>query len=181
MQSSSAILFVNLPSIFLSNETSFKSMPKKISDHAEISPMAWILFYLYPQPPKFEPVLFPIETHSGRAVYDLTAAEAIKTGEAALGIQRPDIAAWFDADHPYAIALHQIHGKRQTAGIMVSDSGTRRMPKIAGEILLRDRCSKSDPFSAKNSIRRRSHCTVRAITLMPCIRSIATKWRKLRP
>lgn len=66
--------------------------------------LAWILAYLKR---KDKPISY-IETHSGRAVYDLTAAEAIKTGEAALGIQRPDIAAWFDADHPYAIALHQM-------------------------------------------------------------------------
>ena len=58
--------------------------------------LAWILAYLKR---KDKPISY-IETHSGRAVYDLTAAEAIKTGEAALGIQRPDIAAWFDADHP---------------------------------------------------------------------------------
>ncbi len=66
--------------------------------------LAWILAYLQR---KDKPISY-IETHSGRAVYDLTAAEAMKTGEAALGIQRPDIAAWFDADHPYAIAMHQV-------------------------------------------------------------------------
>jgi len=47
--------------------------------------LAWILAYLQR---KDKPISY-IETHSGRAVYDLTAAEAIKTGEAALGIQRP--------------------------------------------------------------------------------------------
>jgi len=88
--------------------------------------LAWILAYLKR---KDKPISY-IETHSGRAVYDLTAAEAIKTGEAALGIQRPDIAAWFDADHPYAIALHQV-ASQQSANHYPGS------PKIA-EILLRD-------------------------------------------
>ncbi|WP_158967478.1 23S rRNA (adenine(2030)-N(6))-methyltransferase RlmJ [Chachezhania sediminis] len=44
-----------------------------------------------------------IETHSGRALYDLSAAEALKTGEAAAGIAR--VEGWFGMDHPYARAL----------------------------------------------------------------------------
>ena len=44
-----------------------------------------------------------IETHSGRALYDLSGAEAAKTGEAAAGIGRME--RWFPADHPYARAL----------------------------------------------------------------------------
>lgn len=46
-----------------------------------------------------------IETHAGRALYDLTAAEALKTGEAAQGIE--NVSHWFDADHPYARVLAQ--------------------------------------------------------------------------
>lgn len=44
-----------------------------------------------------------LETHSGRAFYDLAGPEAQKTGEAAQGIGR--MAGWFEADHPYAQAL----------------------------------------------------------------------------
>jgi len=44
-----------------------------------------------------------IETHSGRALYDLSGAEAAKTGEAAAGIGRME--GWFEPDHPYAVAL----------------------------------------------------------------------------
>lgn len=44
-----------------------------------------------------------IETHAGRAMYDLTAPEALKTAEAAAGIRRME--HWFDADHPFARAL----------------------------------------------------------------------------
>lgn len=44
-----------------------------------------------------------IETHAGRAMYDLSAPEAVKTAEAAAGIGRME--HWFDADHPYARAL----------------------------------------------------------------------------
>lgn len=44
-----------------------------------------------------------VETHAGRALYDLFAPEAVKTGEAAAGIGRME--HWFAADHPYARAL----------------------------------------------------------------------------
>jgi 23S rRNA (adenine2030-N6)-methyltransferase len=44
-----------------------------------------------------------IETHAGRALYDLSGTEARKTGEAAAGIAR--MAGWFADDHPYARAL----------------------------------------------------------------------------
>lgn len=44
-----------------------------------------------------------LETHSGRAFYDLAGPEASKTGEAAQGIER--MGGWFDADHPYAQTL----------------------------------------------------------------------------
>jgi 23S rRNA (adenine2030-N6)-methyltransferase len=44
-----------------------------------------------------------IETHAGRGLYDLSAPEALRTGEAAAGIGR--VEGWFAADHPYARAL----------------------------------------------------------------------------
>lgn len=50
---------------------------------------------------KSKPMCY-IETHAGRAIYDLSAPEAVKTAEAAAGIARMD--HWFSADHPYARA-----------------------------------------------------------------------------
>jgi 23S rRNA (adenine2030-N6)-methyltransferase len=44
-----------------------------------------------------------METHAGRAIYDLAGPEALKTGEAAIGIARA--AGWFPPAHPYARAL----------------------------------------------------------------------------
>ena len=44
-----------------------------------------------------------IETHAGRGLYDLSAPEAVKTGEAAHGIARLQDA--FTKDHPYRRAL----------------------------------------------------------------------------
>ncbi|MCA8880319.1 MAG: 23S rRNA (adenine(2030)-N(6))-methyltransferase RlmJ [Rhodobacteraceae bacterium] len=44
-----------------------------------------------------------VETHAGRALYDLDGPEARKTCEAASGIGRAE--AWFAPDHPYARAL----------------------------------------------------------------------------
>ncbi|MFY0680962.1 MAG: 23S rRNA (adenine(2030)-N(6))-methyltransferase RlmJ [Thalassovita sp.] len=48
------------------------------------------------------------ETHSGRGLYALDADEALKTGEAAAGIDRVEAAKWFAADHPYAAALAEV-------------------------------------------------------------------------
>ncbi len=44
-----------------------------------------------------------IETHAGRALYDLSAAEALKTGEAAAGVGR--MLADFAPDHPFREAV----------------------------------------------------------------------------
>ncbi|MGJ8604208.1 MAG: 23S rRNA (adenine(2030)-N(6))-methyltransferase RlmJ [Marivita sp.] len=44
-----------------------------------------------------------LETHAGRGLYDLSAPEAVKTGEAAQGIAR--LHASFAKDHPYTTAL----------------------------------------------------------------------------
>ncbi|SNX72733.1 23S rRNA (adenine2030-N6)-methyltransferase [Cereibacter ovatus] len=46
-----------------------------------------------------------IETHAGRGLYDLTAPEAVKTGEAAQGIAA--VEARLPADHPYRRLLAQ--------------------------------------------------------------------------
>lgn len=51
-----------------------------------------------------------IETHAGRALYDLAAPEAVKTGEAAAARVASD---WFPPDHPYALAITRtraLHG-----------------------------------------------------------------------
>lgn len=61
--------------------------------------LAWVLDYLTQKP---KPLSY-IETHAGRGLYDLSGAEAAKTGEAAQGIARAR--DWFGADHPYARAL----------------------------------------------------------------------------
>ncbi|WP_425405082.1 23S rRNA (adenine(2030)-N(6))-methyltransferase RlmJ [Hwanghaeella sp.] len=63
--------------------------------------LAWVIDYLTR---KDKPLTY-IETHAGRGVYDLTSNEALKTGEAAAGILRSEVAGWFDADHPYGAAL----------------------------------------------------------------------------
>lgn len=49
-----------------------------------------------------------IETHSGRGLYQLDADEAVRTGEAAAGIDRAEREAWFCDDHPLARALTKV-------------------------------------------------------------------------
>lgn len=67
--------------------------------------LAAMLDYLTRKP---KPLTY-IETHAGRGLYDLSAPEAIKTGEAAAGIARAG--DWFPADHPYARALAVIRAE----------------------------------------------------------------------
>ncbi len=75
--------------------------------------LAWMLAYLTR---KDKPLTY-LETHGGRALYDLDDAAARKTGEAAQGIDRA--AGWFGADHPYLQVLNEVradHGPRAYPG-----------------------------------------------------------------
>ncbi|MGP1358955.1 23S rRNA (adenine(2030)-N(6))-methyltransferase RlmJ [Roseicyclus sp.] len=67
-----------------------------------------------------------IETHAGRGLYRLDAAEALKTGEAAAGIGR--LAAAFPAEHPYARCLAAIRARHGATAYPGS-------PLIAAEML----------------------------------------------
>ncbi|MGL4312068.1 MAG: 23S rRNA (adenine(2030)-N(6))-methyltransferase RlmJ, partial [Paracoccaceae bacterium] len=69
-----------------------------------------------------------VETHAGRGLYRLDAAEAIKTGEAAAGIGRAEALRWFSGDHPYARHLARI---RMTYGAQAYPGS----PLIAAEAL----------------------------------------------
>lgn len=60
-----------------------------------------------------------IETHSGRGLYQLDAPEAVKTGEAAAGIDLIERRGLLPSDHPYMQALAQVratHGARAYPG-----------------------------------------------------------------
>ena len=84
-----------------------------LADVHKHSLLAWMLDYLTA---KDKPVSY-LETHAGRALYDLGADEALKTGEAAQGIKRAR--DWFAPDHPYIRCLAQtaeIHGENAYPG-----------------------------------------------------------------
>ena len=75
--------------------------------------LAWMVAYLTR---KDKPLTY-METHAGRALYDLADMAARKTGEAAQGIER--VADWFDADHPFAQVLtdtRRQHGRTAYPG-----------------------------------------------------------------
>lgn len=75
--------------------------------------LAWVLDYLTQ---KDKPLTY-IETHAGRGLYDLGAVEAIKTGEAARGIDRAE--PRLPPDHPYLRLLARTraaHGPRAYPG-----------------------------------------------------------------
>ncbi len=71
--------------------------------------LAWTLAYLTH---KDKPLSY-LETHAGRGLYDLSAAESLKTGEAAAGLART--ANWFPQTHPYARSLHRIRAEHGPA------------------------------------------------------------------
>lgn len=86
--------------------------------------LAWVLGYMTA---KDKPLTY-IETHAGRGLYDLGSPEALKTGEAAAGIDRALAEGWFAPDHPYAGVLARVRaaeGPRAYPG----------SPRIAAELL----------------------------------------------
>jgi 23S rRNA (adenine2030-N6)-methyltransferase len=93
-----------------------------LADVHKHSLLAWTLEYLTR---KDKPLSY-IETHAGRALYNLTDDAALKTGEAAQGIQK--VHGWFDPEHPYARVL---------ADVMTSDGPNAYpgSPLIAGQLL----------------------------------------------
>ena len=52
-----------------------------------------------------------LETHAGRGLYDLSAPEAVKTGEAKAGITRAIAGEWLDDHHPLLSALAAVRAK----------------------------------------------------------------------
>ena len=86
-----------------------------MADVHKHSLLVWMLRYLTQ---KDKPISY-IETHAGRALYDLASHEAVKTGEAAEGITRALTANWFAEPHPYLQALTEIraqHGPHSYPG-----------------------------------------------------------------
>ncbi|WP_299561001.1 23S rRNA (adenine(2030)-N(6))-methyltransferase RlmJ [uncultured Sulfitobacter sp.] len=84
-----------------------------MADVHKHSLLAWTLDYLT----RKEKPLSYIETHAGRALYDLGRDEALKTGEAAAGIMLAR--DWFGSDHPYARTLERTraeHGSHAYPG-----------------------------------------------------------------
>lgn len=70
-----------------------------LADVHKHSALAWVVEYMTR---KAKPMVY-LETHGGRGVYDLTAEEAIKTGEAEAGIGR--VLERFPDVHPYVAAI----------------------------------------------------------------------------
>jgi 23S rRNA (adenine2030-N6)-methyltransferase len=90
--------------------------------------LAWMLDYLGR---KAKPYSY-IETHGGRALYDLSAPEAVKTGEAAQGIGRA--LDWFDAGHPYLRVLEAVRAEFGSAAYAGSPLLAERLAR-AGDRL----------------------------------------------
>ncbi|TMM50838.1 23S rRNA (adenine(2030)-N(6))-methyltransferase RlmJ [Sulfitobacter sabulilitoris] len=72
--------------------------------------LAWMLRYLTR---KDKPLSY-LETHAGRALYDLASDPARKTGEAAQGIEK--VRDWFTPDHPFAEVLDRTRAAHGAAG-----------------------------------------------------------------
>lgn len=87
--------------------------------------LAWMLDYLTHKP---KPMTY-IESHAGRGLYDLSAPEASKTGEAAQGIGR--LERRFAADHPYRRVLDAVRAEHGASAYPGS-------PMIAARLLRSD-------------------------------------------
>ena len=59
---------------------------------------------------KDKPISY-IETHSGRGLYQLDSVEALRTGEAAAGIEMAQCEAWFDVMHPLSRAINEVRAR----------------------------------------------------------------------
>ena len=92
-----------------------------VHKHAALS---WVLDYMTR---KDKPLTY-VETHGGRGLYDLSADEAIKTGEAAVGIEA--VSDWF-ANTPYG---HVVSACRSENG----DTSYPGSPWIASRLLRGD-------------------------------------------
>ncbi len=73
-----------------------------LADVHKHAALAWSLQYMTQKPKPFS----YLETHAGRGLYHLDAAEARKTCEAAQGIAK--VEGWFAPDHPYRKAIAAI-------------------------------------------------------------------------
>ena len=98
-----------------------------VHKHAALS---WCLDYLTR---KDKPLSY-LETHAGRALYDLSAPEARRTGEAAQGIARA--ATWFAPDHPYARVLARVRADHGEAAYPGSPLIAARLLRPADTITL---------------------------------------------
>tara|TARA_R110002049_G_scaffold23781_6_gene84795 strand:- start:177122 stop:177901 length:780 start_codon:yes stop_codon:yes gene_type:complete len=84
-----------------------------LADVHKHSLLAWMLDYMTA---KDKPISY-LETHAGRALYDLSDAAALKTGEARQGIEK--VGNWFNPDHSYAQVLSDVratHGAHSYPG-----------------------------------------------------------------
>ncbi|EAQ05063.1 hypothetical protein OB2597_07255 [Pseudooceanicola batsensis HTCC2597] len=93
--------------------------PADVHKHAIL---AWMLGRLTEKP---KPLTY-VETHAGRGLYDLSSAEAVKTGEAKAGVGR--LLSKFDPAHPYSAVIEAV----RTAHGAASYPGS---PAIAGQLL----------------------------------------------
>ena len=95
--------------------------PADVHKHAML---AWVLDYLT----KKDKPLSYIETHAGRGLYDLDAPEALKTGEAAQGVDR--LLPRFSPEHPYRRMIEStraLHGPSFYPGSPLIAAQTLRM------------------------------------------------------
>lgn len=95
---------------------------------ADVHKHAVLAFCLDYMVQKEKPLSY-LETHAGRGLYDLAAAEALRTGEAAAGITR--VQDWFAPDHPYMRALEATQRRHGPSAYPGS-------PLIAGALLRKE-------------------------------------------
>lgn len=136
-----------------------------LADVHKHSLLSWMLDYLTA---KDKPMTY-METHAGRGLYDLSSAEAAKTGEAAQGIARA--AGWFDPDHPYTRALAQIradHGADAYPGSPLIARALLRPtdPMMLAELHPRENAALREAIAPRATIRQEDGAAM-ALSLCP--------------
>ncbi|MBP0481224.1 23S rRNA (adenine(2030)-N(6))-methyltransferase RlmJ [Sagittula salina] len=104
-----------------------------LADVHKHAALAWTLNYLTQKP---KPISY-LETHAGRALYDLSSTEALKTGEAKQGVSR--LLKALPTDHPYLRVVDSIrntHGPNAYPGspliarTLLRDSDTLHLAEL---------------------------------------------------
>lgn len=137
--------------------------PADVQKHALL---AWLLDYMSAK----DKAMTYLETHSGRGLYALDSAEALKTGEAAAGIAR--LEARLPAEHPYRRCLDEVRAafgpSAYPGSPMIAALLTRRFDRLVlAELHPRENAALREAMQGMSAEIRQEDGLAMAISLTP--------------